>query len=75
MAKTSGAEMPPAVVTVVNIAYYVFPNLSLFDIKLQAAHGMEIPLAYIFWTTLYAAVYICLAIYLAMRIFRRKEFP
>lgn len=74
-AKTTGGETSPAIVYMVKIAYYLFPNLSLFDIKLQAAHGLPIAPVYFVWTILYAAVYICLAIYIAMRIFRRREFP
>jgi hypothetical protein len=65
----------PITVALVRIAYYIFPNLSLFDIKTQAAHGLAIPSAFIFWTVIYGFVYIVLAITSAALLFTKKEFP
>jgi ABC-type transport system involved in multi-copper enzyme maturation permease subunit len=70
-----GLEISPLTVKVVKAAYYLFPNFSLFNIKLQAAHNLPISAAYIGWTLLYGLVYIFLAITLAALIFRKKEFP
>src|SRR3989338_885626 len=70
-----GIQVSPVTVKVVQAAYYIFPNLSIFDIKLQAAHGLPISLSYIFWAVSYGAVYTCLTIILASIIFRRREFP
>lgn len=72
---TAGIVVSPITVTLVKGAYYVFPNLSLFDIKLQAAHGLDISSSYIFWVIIYGVVYTTLAISLAALIFRKKEFP
>ncbi len=55
-------------------AYYLFPNLSLFDLKLQAAHGLYIPWSYALWTTAYGVIYACLALAFAALIFKRREF-
>jgi hypothetical protein len=49
--------------------------LSLFNIKLQAAHGLPISASYIAWTVAYGLIYSGLAIGLAALIFRKKEFP
>jgi hypothetical protein len=57
-----------------DIAFYLFPNLSLFDVKLQAAHGIPVPLSYTVWVTLYGISYGCLSIMLAALLFRKKEF-
>lgn len=70
-----GIQVSPVTVKVVQIAYYIFPNLSLFDIKTQAAHGLSLPPSYIFWTVSYGLVYTCIAIAIAAIIFRRREFP
>ncbi len=70
-----GIKVSPITMKVVQAAYYIFPNLSIFDIKLQAAHGLPISLSYIFWTVSYGAVYIALAIIVASVIFIRREFP
>jgi Cu-processing system permease protein len=73
--KVVGIEVSPVTVTLVKWAYYLFPNLSLFDIKLQAAHGLDVSLSYVFWVVAYSIVYTTLAIFLATLIFRKKEFP
>ncbi len=65
----------PVTRALVRAAYYIFPNLSLFDIKTQAAHGLAIPAAFIFWTVMYGLVYIVLVITFAALLFTKKEFP
>lgn len=73
--QTMGLAISPGTVKAVHAAYYLFPNLSLFDLKMQAAHGLAVPINHIVWTFLYGAVYSCLAIGAAALIFRKKEFP
>ncbi len=73
--KAFGIEVSPVTVALVQGAYYVFPNLSFFNIKLQAAHGLSVPLTYVFWTTSYCLVYSVLAITFAAFFFRKREFP
>ncbi len=70
-----GIHVSPAATKLVHAAYYLFPNLSLFDIKTQAAHALAVPLSYVFSTLAYGVVYTCLAITVAALIFRRREFP
>jgi ABC-type transport system involved in multi-copper enzyme maturation permease subunit len=70
-----GIEISKVTIKLVQVAYYVFPNLSLFDIKMQAAHNLSIPASYIFWIVSYGLVYTCLVITLAALVFRKKEFP
>ena len=73
--QTAGITVSPVTVKLVQTAYYLFPNLSLFDIKTQAAHSLAIPMTYIAWTLCYGIVYTCLAIAFAAFFFRKKEFP
>ena len=70
-----GIHVSSATVKLVQIAYYLFPNLSIFNIKTQAAHALSISLSYIFWTVVYGLVYTALAITGASILFRRREFP
>ncbi len=73
--QTVGIHVSPITVKLVQIAYFLFPNLSLFDIKLQASHGLVPSSSYIIWTLLYGFVYVSLTITAAAFIFRKKEFP
>lgn len=73
--QTVGIKVSSVTVKVVQAAYYIFPNLSIFDVKLQAAHGLPISWSYVFWAVSYGVVYTCLTIILAGIIFRRREFP
>ena len=70
-----GFTVSPVILKLVKAAYYVFPNLSLFNIKLQAAHDLPVSASYVAWAVVYGVVYICLSITLAALIFRKKEFP
>jgi ABC-type transport system involved in multi-copper enzyme maturation permease subunit len=70
-----GYSVSPVTVKMVTAAYYLFPNLSLFDIKLQAAHALTVSSSFVMWTVAYGLVYITLSITLAALIFRKKEFP
>jgi ABC-type transport system involved in multi-copper enzyme maturation permease subunit len=74
-AQIGNQAVSPVTVRVVQVAYYLFPNLSFFDIKTQVAHGLPMPISTVFWTVLYGVVYTALAITAASLIFRKKEFP
>lgn len=68
-------EVSPILSYMVDIAYYIFPNISVFDLKIQAAHGLSIGPSYILWTALYAVFYIVIVLSLGALAFRRREFP
>ncbi len=73
--QAAGIHPSPVMVKVVQAAYYLFPNLSFFDIKTQAAHGLTLSPATICWTVTYGLAYTCLVIAIACFIFSRREFP
>lgn len=73
--KASGIDPSPVTVKVVQIAYYLFPNLSFFDIKTQAAHALMIPFAHICWTLLYGLAYTAIVITITCIVFNKREFP
>ncbi len=70
-----GMSVSPIIAAVVRCTYYLFPNLAIFDIKVQAAHGLPVSSGYIVWSLAYGVVYTCLALLFASLIFRKKEFP
>jgi ABC-type transport system involved in multi-copper enzyme maturation permease subunit len=69
------AEVAPITVKVIQLAYYLFPNLSLFDLKIQAANGLPVTPEFILWTSAYWLVYTGFALALASFLFTRREFP
>ncbi len=71
----AGITVSPLTVKMVRLLYYIFPNLSLFDLKLQAAHSLPVSASYIFWTCCYGIIYTVLSITIAGLIFQKKEFP
>lgn len=73
--KTSGINISPAISTLIKAVYYIFPNFSAFDLKLQASHGLALPEGYILWTTLYWIFYIGIMISAGALIMKRREFP
>lgn len=70
-----GIHPSPVTVKVVQVAYYLFPNLSFFDIKTQAAHGLALSSSYIFWTVTYGLAYTCIVMAVACIVFSKREFP
>jgi Cu-processing system permease protein len=70
-----GITVAPLTVKVVQAAYYIFPNLSFYDIKTQAAHGLAISLSYFVGVVAYTVFYSAIVITIAALIFNKKEFP
>lgn len=70
-----GIEVSAATLKLIKVAYYLFPNLSLFDIKLQAAHNLPVSWGYLVGTMTYGTVYTIITVSLAGLIFSRREFP
>lgn len=73
--ETVGIEVSTATVRLVKGAYYMFPNFSLFDIKIQAAHNLPVSGTYVAGTLAYGLIYSALVVTLAGLIFSRREFP
>lgn len=73
--KMEGIEISPFLATIIKIVYVVFPNLSAFDLKIQAMHGIPIAGSYLLWFTLYWLLYIGIMISAATFIMIRREFP
>ncbi len=71
----AGRHPSTLIVKLVKAAYYLFPNLSIFDIKTQAAHALPLSSAYVVWAIVYGLFYTALVVSGAALIFRRRELP
>lgn len=70
-----GKEIPPALLALMKGVYYVIPNFSVFDLKLQAIYGLPLSLSGIALSLLYFCVYTAILLFLAVWTFSRRELP
>jgi len=74
-AGAEGVEFNPMFTAIVTVAYYVFPNLAVFNFKTQAAHGLPVSAPTVVWSALYGVLYTSVMIASSAWLFRRREFP
>jgi ABC-type transport system involved in multi-copper enzyme maturation permease subunit len=68
-----GEKLPYITVLISKIAYYIFPNLTAFDIKFKAIYNLPIKGMYILGVFSYEILYIVIILSLSVVIFRRRE--
>lgn len=66
-------KISPVIKTLVQFAYYLFPNLALFDLKTTAAHGLTLHVGKTVFALLYGLGYSVTILSLAIVLFKRKE--
>lgn len=66
-------QLTQGVQWILDIGQYVLPNLSAFDLKIKAAHGLSISLGYLFSLTAYSLVYSAALLLFSAMIFNRRE--
>ena len=64
----------PIVKAVAQFAYYIFPNLSAFDLKAHAIYGLPLDYGNLLFVFLYSIFYTAIILTLSVMIFRRREF-
>jgi hypothetical protein len=64
------SALPKAIATG---AYYVLPNLELFNVRQEAVHGLSLPEGFIYSVTLYGMFYTGLLLVASTLMFRGKE--
>jgi len=64
----------PVAIAIAKACYYVLPDFSRFDIKLQAVHGIGVSAGFVATTVAYAAAYIAALLFGAIVIFSRRDF-
>lgn len=55
------------------VAYYLIPNLSNFNIRVEAANGVAVSTGYVLWALVYGAVYTALLLTFASLAFEDKD--
>lgn len=68
-----GQKLPYTTVLISKIAYYVLPNLSLFDYKFHAVYNLSVDINKVGLALLYGLIYTTATISLSLIIFRKKE--
>lgn len=59
---------------IIDLFYYLLPNLDNFNVKGRVVHGIEVPLSYMSFVTLYGIFYIVTLLLLSSLIFQRRDF-
>jgi len=68
-------RVPPGVARwACEAGYWILPNLDRLDRKATVVHGLDVPAAFLLWSTLYGACYTTLVLALACVAFERREF-
>jgi ABC-type transport system involved in multi-copper enzyme maturation permease subunit len=60
--------------TVVNVIYYLLPNLAVFNLRHEAVHDLPFGAGDLLRATFYAAVYCSVFLFFAHLVFRKREF-
>jgi len=68
-----GKRTSPVVKALAKIAYYLFPDLSLLDLKTAAVHNLPMPPGDLVKAGLYALVYTAFLLIAATLIFKKRE--
>lgn len=68
-----GERLPMSSIYISTIVYYIFPNLSAFNLKFNAIYSLPVSVTYMAATLAYATLYIVIVLGLSMLIFRRRE--
>lgn len=66
-------QISTTVKVIAMVAYYIFPNFTLFDLKPVAAHGLTVNYIQLGFTVVYAIGYSLAVMSLAVILFNRKE--
>lgn len=70
----NGETLSASVQRVIQVVSHIFPDLSVFDFKLEAAHGLVIGTGRLWFSFGYATVYVTILLLVAAMIFSRREF-
>jgi len=66
-------QFSPVVRALVNGVYYVFPNFSLFDFKVQAIYNLPLPAPMLCLSLLYGLIYSGIILTLAVWVFEHRD--
>jgi len=68
-----GEKINPVLKHIFNVAYWIFPNLAVLDLKQTAVHDLPISLGQLAISFVYALVYTFALLFMASYIFNKRE--
>ncbi|MEM4711328.1 MAG: ABC transporter permease [Candidatus Woesearchaeota archaeon] len=68
-----GKELPYITILISKFAYFILPNLSLYDYKFIAVYNLNISYNILLWSITYGFLYILIMLSIAALIFRKRE--
>jgi Cu-processing system permease protein len=68
------AEGSPWALRMVEIMYYIVPNLEKFDVRAASLYGIPLSAGQVIWTIFYGVVYVGVLLYLATQVVKKREF-
>lgn len=69
----SSRNLAPAVKQIATLLYYLLPNLSAFDLKVNTIYALPVPLDGLMLTAAYFVVYVAILLSISTVIFQRRE--
>ncbi len=69
------ADISPLVSSLAKVLYYLLPNLSVFDFKVQAIYGLALDPQLLVYAVVYLISYTAMCLLLAVFCFSRRQFP
>lgn len=70
-----GKKLSTPVLAFIKGTYYVIPNFSAFNLKVQAIYGLPLSLPGMSYIVLYFLIYTSILLYISVWIFSRRELP
>ena len=58
---------------IINVAYYLLPNLDKFDVRQPTLYGISIPASTVVWSLFYWGLYTSVLLYLAIQVTKTRE--
>lgn len=72
--KFEGSLVTPFLIKIINIISYLVPNLTLFDYKLEASHGLPLMFLPMLSSVGYGLIYILIVLFVGSMVFQKREF-
>lgn len=69
----AGRSLPSLTKSIAQGLYYLLPNFSVFDFKIQAIYGLSIPPAAVFYAFSYFVIYTGIVLFFTIAVFNRRE--
>jgi ABC-type transport system involved in multi-copper enzyme maturation permease subunit len=69
----SGQKLPQLVKVAAKLFYYLLPNFSAFDLKLNAIYGLPVSFYGLILTLIYFLVYTAIVLFIATLLFAQRE--